>query len=72
MKINLWFSYRDGMDGSHSIKLHNTKEDALERLNRSEEEVKQGNIYDDGYFEEITLEIDEQGKLVKEVYLLIE
>jgi len=72
MKINLWFSYLDGMDGSHSIKLHNTKEAALERLNKTQEEVEQGNIYDDGYFEEITLEIDEQGKLVKEVYLSIE
>lgn len=71
MKINLVVSYMDGGDGSHNLKLHNTKEEALKRLNRTEEELQLGNIYADGAIEEITLEI-EDGKLINEVYISIE
>jgi len=72
MKSILFWSYRDGMDGSHIVKLHSKKEEALKELSRTEEELQNGNIYDDGSFGEIEVELDENGKLVSEVNIYIE
>lgn len=72
MKIKLWVSAKDMGDGSVSVCIINTKEEALDKLNRTEEEVENGCFYEDGMFEEILLDIDENGKLVKPVYITIE
>jgi len=71
MKKTLHISYRDGQDGTHRVILHNTKEEALARLNRTEEELEEGNIYEDGYYAEAELEFDEHGNLVKQIDIII-
>ena len=64
MKINLCLSASDCGDGSFSVFLHNTKEEALENLNRTEEQLENGCFYDDGMIQNISLDIDENGKLL--------
>jgi len=71
MKIKLWLSAQDCGDGSNSVYINNTKEEALKSLGKqSEEEID--NYYDDGMIEEIELEIDQNGKLLKPFYVNIE
>jgi len=71
MKIKLWLSAWDCGDGSNTIELNNTKEEALKSLNlESEDEID--NYYDDGMIEEVELEIDETGKLLKSFHINIE
>ncbi len=72
MKLKLWLSAKDLGDGSFSIQLDNTKVEALEYLERTEEEIHDGCFYDDGMFKEIELEIDENGKLLKPFYINID
>lgn len=71
MVIKLWLSGWDCGDGSNSIQLQNTKEEALESLGKTSEE-QIDNYYDDGMIEEIELEIDENGKLLKPFHWNIE
>lgn len=70
MKITLHAAYRDGQDGSFSVKLFNTKDEALKHLDRTEEELEEGNFYDDGAYEELTLDIVD-GKLEKPVSISV-
>jgi hypothetical protein len=72
MKINLWLTSKDCGDGSYTVSIVNTKEEALEILDRTEEQLSEGNTYEDGYLEEITLELDENGKLTKPFCINIE
>ncbi len=71
MIIKLFASYSDGQDGSFSIALHNTREEALERLGRTEEELKKGCFYEDGAIEPLELEIDSSGKLMNNVSISV-
>jgi len=72
MEINLWLTSKDCGDGSYTVQLVNTEEEALTVLDRTREELDEGNTYEDGYTEEITLQIDETGKLLKPFYINIE
>ncbi len=67
MKVTVFATYTDGQDGSFSVSLHGTKEEALEDLGKTEEELEEGNIYEDGAMEELNLEFDENGKLINDV-----
>ena len=70
MKISLWLSATDDDDGSISVYLNNTKEEALATLGKeSEEEID--NMYDDGFLKEITLNI-EGNALVEPFWINIE
>lgn len=70
MKISLWLSATDDGDGSISVHLNNTKEEALATLGKeSEEEIT--NMYDDGFLEEITLNIVDNA-LVEPFWINIE
>ena len=71
MKIKLWLSANDCGDGSISVRLNNTKEDALKSLNKeSEEEID--NFYDDGMVKEVELDFNDEMKLNKQFYINIE
>lgn len=72
MEINLFASYRDLGDGSFSIRLHNTKEEALSILDRTEKELECGNSYDDGAIAPLMLEINNEGKLINNPRITIE
>lgn len=56
MKITLFAAYTDGQDGSFSIRIYNTRQEALDKLGKTEEDLEEGNIYDDGAVEELNLE----------------
>ncbi len=71
-KIKLFVACSDGWDGSVSATLFNTKKEALEELNRSEEELENGTFYDDGMIIEVKAEITVEGKLAKPIRLNIE
>ena len=71
MKIKLWLTFTDGQDGSYYVTIHNEKEEALERLNRTEDQMNNGNTYEDGYMSELDIEI-ENGKLVKPITFSVE
>ena len=71
MELNLFLTYRDCGDGSYSITIQNTKEEALDTLGSTEEEVKTGNVYDYGYMQEIKVEI-ENDKLVRPISFSVE
>jgi len=71
MKLNVWLTYSDGMDGSYFVTIQNTKEEALEQLGSTEEEIETGNVYDYGYMQEVEIEI-ENGKLVKPISFSVE
>lgn len=71
MKLNIWLTYSDSQDGSYYVTIHNEKQEALERLNRTEEQLKEGDVYNDGYMTEIEIEI-ENGKLVKPIQFSVE
>lgn len=71
MKLNVFLTYRDGMDGSYFVTMQNTQEEALEVLGSTLEEVESGNTYDHGYMEEMEIEI-ENGKLVKPITFSVE
>ena len=66
MKLNVWLTYTDSMDGSYYVTIHNTKEEALKRLGSTEEQLETGDFYEHGYMEEQEIEI-ENGKLVKPI-----
>lgn len=71
MKIKLWLSANDCGDGSVSVRLNNTKIEALKSLNKeSEDEID--NFYDDGMIEEIELDFDDEMKLNQPFYINIE
>jgi len=71
MNVSLWLSATDDGDGSVSVYLNNTKEEALANLDReSEEDVK--SFYDDGLIKKVSLEIDEFGFLMNPFYINIE
>jgi len=71
MKLNAWLTYSDGMDGSYFVTIQNTKEEALEQLGSTEEQIATGDVYNYGYMEEVEIEI-ENGKLVKPINFSIE
>lgn len=71
MKLNVWLTYRDCMDGSSFVTIQNTKEEALEELGSTEEELSTGDVYEHGYMEEVEIEI-EDGKLVKPITFSVE
>ena len=71
MKLKLWLYSSDGGNGSFNVGLVNTKEEALEKLDRTEEEIEDGCFYDDGIIQEIELDIENE-KLVKAFYINIE
>ncbi len=71
MKLNVWLTYSDGQDGSYFVTIQNTKEEALEQLGSTEEEIDTGNVYDYGYMQEVEIEI-ENGKLVKPISFSVE
>jgi len=71
MKLNAWLTYSDGMDGSYFVTIQNTKEEALEQLGSTEEQLATGNTYDYGYMEEVEIEI-ENGKLIRPIEFSIE
>lgn len=71
MKVTLWLSAWDCGDGSNSVELNNTKEEALKSLGK-ESEDQIDNYYDDGMIKEVLLEIDENGKLLKPFNINIE
>lgn len=70
MKITLHAAYQDGQDGSFSVKLFNTKREVLKYLDRTEEQLEEGCFYDDGAYEEVTLEIVD-GKLKNPVSISV-
>ncbi len=72
MEIKLFASYMDFGDGSFGIKLHNTKDEALDRLGRTEKQLENGNIYDDGAIKPLILEINNEGKLINNPSITIE
>lgn len=64
MKFNGWLTGKDLQDGSIGVCLFNTREEALESLDRTLEELDNGCFYDDGSLEEVNLEFKEvDGKL---------
>jgi len=69
MKITLFVSARDAQDGSFNIMFHNTKKEALSRLERTEKEIQEGTLYDDGAYKEVVLEFNEKGKLISNNFL---
>jgi len=71
-KIKLWLSASDGGDGSINVNLNNTKEEALEAINSTEEEIENGCFYDNGLIEEIELSFDENGQLTESFHINIE
>lgn len=73
MKIKLQLASSDGGDGSFNVGLHNTKQEALKSLDRTEEQIEKGTFYDDGMFEEVELDINlETGKLNESFWINIE
>lgn len=71
MKIKIFAAYRDGMDGSFSIRLFGEKQKALDHLDRTEEQLEEGNVYDDGAIAETEIEVDDQGVIIKSGHLSI-
>lgn len=71
MKLNVWLTYSDGMDGSYFVTIQNTKKEALEQLGSTEEQLATGNVYEYGYLEKVEIEI-ENGKLVKPITFSVE
>jgi hypothetical protein len=65
MKVKLYCSYRDGGDGSFTIRIHESRQKALDHLQVTEEELEKGNFYDDGAIEETEIEVDENGNIKK-------
>lgn len=64
MKIKLFAAFRDGWDGSYSVKLFGTRDEALKHLDRTEEQLEDDNVYEDGAIEETEIEIDENGVII--------
>jgi hypothetical protein len=74
MKINLVARIQDGGDGSQVVYLYNDKNDLVnnhysfqEGDATAKEILDEENPYENGYICEVTLELDESGKLVKPV-----
>lgn len=67
MKIKLFAACSDRRDGSHTVKLFNTKQEALDELDRTEEQLESGDTcyYEDGVLEEIVLDIDEKMSTIR-------
>lgn len=60
IKVKAFAAYRDGQDGSCSVSICGTRELALENLDRTEEQLQQGNMYEDGAIDEIEIEVEQQ------------
>jgi len=71
MKVQAFITYSDGQDGSYFVTIEGSLQDALNQLDRTEEQLAEGNVYDDGYMKEIELEI-EDGKLVTPIRFSVE
>lgn len=67
-KIKLFGAARDGQDGSYSVELFNTRQEALNELDRTEEELSNGCFHEDGGIAEVVIELVD-GKLKKPVYI---
>jgi hypothetical protein len=67
-KIKLFLAATDGQDGSYTVSFFNTKKEALKDLDRTEDELEGGSFYDDGQIKELTLEIDNKGKLINKEF----
>jgi hypothetical protein len=65
MKIRLQGYFEDMNDGSYRLSLFNTKEELLSDVGKTEEEIKNGTVYDDGQLLEVDINVDEKGKLKK-------
>ena len=71
MRLNLWLSANDCGDGSITVQLNNSKQEALDSINQTEESIANGCFYDNGLIEEVHIEVEE-GKLVEPFYINIE
>ncbi len=70
MQIKLWFSAKDWGDGSISVRLSNTKQEALKSLGKeSEDEID--NFYDDGMIDEVGLDFNDKMELNTQFYINI-
>lgn len=66
-QMKVWLAAVDCKDGSQAGYFYNTKEEALESLDRTEEELNKGTFYDDGAIKEITINVlDSDGVLTLE------
>lgn len=73
MKIKLWAACTDDWDGSFTVRLVNTKEEALHALgDKTEEEIDEAGFHDAGEIREIEIDFDpETGKLNKRFFINI-
>lgn len=60
MKVKCHLVFSDGQDGSYTINIVPTKEKGLEILDRTEEQLEEGTVYEDGVIKEVTLDIEEK------------
>lgn len=58
MKCKVSVAVKDLGDGSQSVCIFNTREEGLEYLNRTEEELEEGNSYDDGILVDTEMEFE--------------
>lgn len=65
IKLKLFAACSDGGDGSVSVTLVNSREEALEHLDRTEEELEEGCFHDDGSIEKVNVTlIEDEGKWI--------
>lgn len=65
MKINAWIAASDNGDCSFRVMIYNTKQEALESLDRTEEQLEGEDtcFYDDGIIREIEIVLTPDFKL---------
>lgn len=71
MILKVTAAYKDGGDGGFSIRFFNTRQEGLDNLGRTEEELAKGNEYDDGALVDLNFDIDNNANLTKPIYLHI-
>lgn len=67
MEIKAFAACWDGGDGSTSVVIYPTRDEALKSLNRTEKQLEEGVYYDDGIIREVFIEIDNKGELSKSI-----
>ena len=58
MTINCFLTKKDCGDGTVTICLFKTRQECLDKLNRTEEQLEEGDTYNDGCIEEVSLEVE--------------
>ena len=58
LKLKCFAVLRDCGDGSQACSIVPTKEDALESLDRTEEQLADNCFYEDGCYKEVTMEFE--------------